>query len=197
MKKKINNIAVLASGSGTTLQAIINAIKDNTLNINISIVISDNKNSYALERARSFNIPTYILEKQTLESRDKELYEVLKKSNIDMILLAGYLKLIGPQVIDNFTVVNTHPSLLPKYGGKGMYGMYVHQAVVEHKESETGVTLHFVNQDYDKGKIIWQTRVPVYVEDTAEDVSQRVQLAEKAQLISTLKSFSEGKIDIP
>lgn len=197
MKKKINNIAVLTSGSGTTLQAIIDAIKNNILNINISIVISDNENSYALARARSCNIPTYILRSESKESRDKELYETLVEANIDMVLLAGYLKLIGPKIINNFTIVNTHPSLLPKYGGKGMYGMHVHQAVVDNKETETGVTLHFVNEDYDKGKTIWQTHVPVYNEDTATDVSQRVQLAEKTQLISILKAFSEGKIDIP
>lgn len=197
MKKKIRNIAVLASGNGTTLQALIDAIQDKVLNINVSIVLSDKENSFALTRARSAGIPTYVLKNQTLETRDNELYEILTNSNIDMVVLAGYLKLIGPKVIKKFTIINTHPSLLPKYGGKGMHGMNVHKAVVDNNEKESGVTLHFVNEDYDKGEIIWQTHIPVYAEDTASDVSERVQLTEKVQLIYVLKAFSEGKINIP
>ena len=197
MKKKVRKLAVLASGSGTTLQAIINSIKWNELNAQINIVVSDNKHAYALERAYMFDIKRYILKSTTAEDRDEELLKVLKHADVDLVVLAGYLKLVGPKVLKEFTLINTHPSLLPKYGGKGMYGMNVHQAVVENHESESGVTLHFVNEEYDKGLIIWQTHVPVYHEDTADDVSARVQTAEKTQLVSILKAFSEGKINIP
>ena len=193
MKKRIKNIAVLVSGNGTTLQAVIDAIKEGTLDINISIVISNTNDAYALTRAKEANIDTYILNDYKDEN---ELYNKLKEKDVDLIVLAGYLKLIPIKVIKDFTIINTHPALLPKYGGKGMYGMNVHRAVILNHEKETGATLHFVNEEYDKGRIISQTKVRVFKKDTPEDVSARVQKAEKIQLIKVLKDFSRGKIDI-
>ena len=193
MKKKLRNYAVLASGNGTTLQAIINAIKKKKLDANINIVISNNKDAYALERARKANINTYVLN----DYKDPvELKKVLNDNKVDLVILAGYLKLIPSNVIKEFTIINTHPALLPKYGGKGMYGMNVHRAIVENHEKETGVTLHFVNEEYDKGKIIAQTKVRVFKKDTPEDVSCRVQKKEKIQLVNSLIDLSLGKIDI-
>ncbi|MEE1517350.1 MAG: phosphoribosylglycinamide formyltransferase [Lachnospiraceae bacterium] len=197
MKKKVRKLAVLASGSGTTLQAVIKAISQKELDMEINVVVSDNPNAFALIFAETARIKTHILTSNTAKKRDEELLNVLKEVDVDMVLLAGYLKLIGPKVLDRYTVINTHPSLLPKYGGKGMYGMHVHAEVVKKHEKESGVTLHFVNEEYDKGQIIWQTHVPVYAEDCAKDVSDRVQAAEKTQLVSILKAFSEGKIEIP
>lgn len=193
MKKRIKKLAVLVSGNGTTLQAIIDSIKKNELDASIKIVISNTSEAYGLVRAKSANINTYVLKDYKDEN---ELYDKLKESDVDLVILAGYLKLIPIKVIREFTIINTHPALLPKYGGKGMYGMNVHKAVVENKEKETGATLHFVNEEYDKGRIISQTKVRVYKNDTAEKVSARVQKAEKIQLIKVLKDFSQGKIDI-
>ena len=193
MKKRIRRLAVLASGNGTTLQAIIDSIKKMELNSEIKIVISNTEDAYALTRAKEAGIKTYVLKDYKDED---ELYNKLKKSNIDLVVLAGYLKLIPIKVIKDFSIINTHPALLPKYGGKGMYGMNVHRAVVENHEKETGATLHFVNEEYDKGKIISQIKVKVYKKDTPEDVSARVQAAEKIQLINALKDFSNGLIDI-
>lgn len=193
MKKQLKKLAVLASGNGTTLQSIIDAISKKELDSTISIVISNNSDAYALKRAEEANIKTYILNDFKDEN---ELYQVLKDSDIDLVILAGYLKLIPKNVIRDFIIINTHPALLPKYGGKGMYGMNVHRAIVENHEKETGVTLHFVNEEYDKGKIIAQTKVKVFKKDTPDDVSARVQKAEKIQLVNSLKDFSEGKIDI-
>ena len=193
MKKVLKNYAVLASGNGTTLQAIIDAIKEKDLEAEIKIVISNTSDAYALERAKKDNIKTYILNDYKDED---ELYNVLKESNVDLVILAGYLKLIPIKVIKEFTIINTHPALLPKYGGKGMYGMNVHRAVVENHEKETGATLHFVNEEYDKGKIISQIKVEVLENDTPEDVSKKVQRSEKIQLINVLKKFSKGEIDI-
>ena len=193
MKKRIKKLAVLASGNGTTLQAIIDSINNKELDAKINIVISNTNDAYALTRAESSNIKTYVLKDYKDE---KELYNVLKESDIDLVVLAGYLKLIPVNVIRDFLVINTHPALLPKYGGLGMYGMNVHRAVVSNHEKETGATLHFVNEEYDKGKIISQIKVKVYKNDTPEKVSARVQKSEKIQLINALKDFSEGKIDI-
>ena len=193
MKKKLKNLAVLASGNGSTLQAIIDAINNNELDANIKIVISNTSKAYALTRAHNAGINNYILKDYNDE---EELYNILNQNNIDLIVLAGYLKLLPKKIINNYTIINTHPALLPKYGGKGMYGMNVHRKIVENHEKETGATIHFVNEEYDKGKIISQTKVKVSDSDTPEDVSAKVQAAEKIQLIKVLKDFSEGKIDI-
>ena len=193
MKKRLKRLAVLASGSGTTLQAIIDSINNHELDAKIRIVISNNKDAYALSRARDAGINTYILN----DYRDEdELYQILMDNKVDLIVLAGYLKLIPLKVIKSFPIINTHPALLPKYGGKGMYGMNVHKAVVMNHEKVTGATLHFVNAEYDRGKIIAQMKVNVLKNDTAEDVSRKVQAAEKIQLIKALKDFSQGLIDI-
>ena len=193
MKKKLKKLAVLASGNGSTLQAIIDAINDKKLDSKIKIVISNTDKAYALTRAQKAGINNYILKDYKDE---EELYNILKENNIDLIVLAGYLKLLPKKIINNYTIINTHPALLPKYGGKGMYGMNVHKKIVENHEKETGATIHFVNEEYDKGKIISQTKVKVLKSDTPQDVSDKVQAAEKIQLIEVLKDFSKGEIDI-
>lgn len=184
------NLVVFASGNGSTLQAIIDAINNNELSATINLVVSNNKDAFALERAKKNNIDTYIIGNKEYQSQDEELYEVLSNYKIDLIVLAGYLKMIGPKLLSKYTIINTHPSLLPKYGGKGMYGMKVHKAVVEAGETVSGVTLHYVNSEYDKGSIIAQTKVDVLPTDTAEDVSAKVQAVEKIQLVNELKKFS-------
>lgn len=189
------NLVVFASGNGTTLQAVIDAIDSKNLLANISLVVSNNPNAFALERAKKAKIPTYIIKEKDTDKIDDELNTVLSKINVDLIVLAGYLKLIGPRLIQNYTIINTHPSLLPKYGGKGMYGMNVHRAVVEAKEECSGVTLHYVNSEYDRGNTIMQTVVKVLPTDTPEDLAARVQNAEKIQLVEVLKSFVAGKQD--
>ena len=193
MKKKLKKLAVLASGNGSTLQAIIDAINDKKLDSKIKIVISNTDKAYALTRAQKAGINNYILKDYKDE---EELYNILKENDIDLIVLAGYLKLLPKKIINNYTIINTHPALLPKYGGKGMYGMNVHKKIVENHEKETGATIHFVNEEYDKGKIISQTKVKVLKSDTPQDVSDKVQAAEKIQLIEVLKDFSKGEIDI-
>ena len=193
MKKRLKKLAVLVSGNGTTLQAIIDAINEGKLDAQIKIVISNTNNAYGLERTKIAGIDSYVLEDYKDEN---ELYNKLIEYDVDLIVLAGYLKLIPVKVIKDFIIINTHPALLPKYGGKGMYGMNVHRAVVENHEKETGATLHFVNKEYDKGKIISQTKVRVFKKDTPEDVSAKVQKAEKIQLIKVLKDFSKGKIEL-
>ncbi|MBR3697409.1 MAG: phosphoribosylglycinamide formyltransferase [Clostridia bacterium] len=188
------NLVVFASGNGSTLQAIIDAINMNKLDAKIELVVSNNKNAYAIERAKKFGICTYIISSKKIDEIDDEMFEVLKKYNIDLIVLAGYLKMIGPKLLKKYRIINTHPSLLPKYGGKGMHGVNVHKAVIDAKEKISGVTLHFVNSEYDKGEIIRQTTVEVLKEDNAESLSAKVQIAEKKQLIEVLQEFSKNRI---
>ncbi len=183
------HLVVFASGNGSTLQAIIDHIKNDSLEAKIDLVISDHPDAYALKRAEANHIKTYILQNKKFEARDLELANVLSNYSIDLIVLAGYLKMIGPNLLENYTIINTHPSLLPKFGGKGMHGMHVHEAVIAAKEKYSGATIHFINDEYDKGNIISQTKVEVLPTDTAETLSQKVQAAEKIQLIEVLDRF--------
>ncbi len=186
------NIVVFASGNGTTLQSIIDAIKNKNLEANLSLVVSNNPNAFALERAKEANISTYLIKEKNPDKIDEELENELSKYEIDLIVLAGYLKLIGKRLLSKYTIINTHPALLPKYGGKGMYGMNVHRAVIAAKEEYSGVTLHYVNSEYDRGPTIMQTSVKVMPNDTPEDLALRVQTAEKIQLIEALKTFVQN-----
>ena len=181
-------------GNGTTLQSIIDNIESGILDAKINLVVSDNENAFALERAKKANIPTYIIENKTTEEIDIELDGLLKNYEIDLIVLVGYLKLIGKRLVNNYTIINTHPSLLPKFGGKGMYGMNVHTAVVEAGEKISGPTVHFVNDKYDEGNIISQTTVELDENETPESLSAKVQAAEKVQLIKVLKDFIDKKL---
>lgn len=187
------NLVVFASGSGTTLQSIIDAISNGKLNAKINLVVSNNPEAYALERAKLAGIPTYTISAKSTSKIDEELFCLLQNYKIDLIVLAGYLRMIGEKLLSKYTIINTHPSLLPKYGGKGMHGMNVHKAVIDAKEKESGVTVHFVNNEYDRGNIIKQTKVTVLDTDTAESLSDKVQAAEKIQLIEVLQDFEKGK----
>jgi len=185
------NIVVFASGNGSTLQSIIDAIKSKDLEAYIPLVVSNNPKAFALKRAKKAKIPTYVIKEKDADKIDAELAGVLSKIDINLIVLAGYLKLIGPKLLDKYTIINTHPALLPKYGGKGMYGMNVHRAVINAHENKSVVTLHYVNEKYDSGDIISQTVVDVLPEDSPEDLAARVQAVEKIQLIDVLKEFEK------
>ena len=180
-------------GNGTTLQSVIDNIENGVLDAKINLVVSDNEKAYALERAKKANIPTYIIKNKTTEEIDIELDNLLKNYNIDLIVLVGYLKLIGKRLVNNYTIINTHPSLLPKFGGKGMYGMNVHTAVVEAGEKISGPTVHYVNDKYDEGNIISQSIVELAKNETPESLSAKVQAAEKIQLTKVLKEFISKK----
>ncbi|MBQ3145210.1 MAG: phosphoribosylglycinamide formyltransferase [Clostridia bacterium] len=175
------------------MQAIIDNIENGNLDARINLVVSDNENAFALLRAKKANIPTYIIKNKTTEEIDVELDSLLKNYDIDLIVLVGYLKLIGKRLVSNYTIINTHPSLLPKFGGKGMYGMNVHTAVVESREKISGPTVHFVNDKYDEGNIISQSIVELAENETPESLSSKVQAAEKIQLIEVLKEFISKK----
>ena len=155
------------------------------------MVVSNNPNAYALERAKNSNIPTYIISGKDKDEIDIELESVLDDYNVDLIVLAGYLKLIGNRLISKYTIINTHPSLLPKFGGKGMYGMNVHKAVIEAKEEFSGPTVHFVNNNYDEGNIISQAKIKLSNDETPESIAKKVQEVEKVQLINVLKKFAK------
>ena len=164
--KKIN-LAILVSGSGTNLQAIIDAQKNNVLkNAEIKLVISNNKNAFAIQRANKENIKTIIIEKQNFDCQqdfENSMIEALENEKINLVALAGFMSILSKNFTDHFKnrILNIHPSLIPKYCGKGYYGLKVHQSVIENKETETGATVHFVNEIPDGGKIICQKKINV------------------------------------
>lgn len=188
------NLVVFASGNGTTLQAVIDAIREEKLIANISLVVSNNPNAFALKRAKEANIPTYVIKEKDTEKADEELSRVLSKIDIDLIVLAGYLKLIRSKTYTKLYNYKYSPFSFTKIPvEKECTGMNVHRAVVEAKEEYSGVTLHYVNSEYDRGATIMQTVVKVLPEDTPEDLSVRVQAAEKIQLVEVLKNFALNK----
>ena len=186
-------LAVLASGGGTNLQAIIDACKRDDLNAEVCVVISNNSDSRALQRARDEGISAYHLSSVTHpHSLDNEIRRTLEAHDIDLVLLAGYMRLLGPATLARYRnlVLNSHPALLPKFGGKGMYGSRVHQAVLEARETVTGVTIHYVDERYDHGPTLAQCEVPVLPGDTLETLEERVKERERHFWIETLSSLS-------
>jgi phosphoribosylglycinamide formyltransferase-1 len=168
----MKKIAIFASGSGTNAQKIFEYFRDKS-NIKVDCLLSNKKDAFALERARNFGIETFIIDKERFYNSD-DIQQLLIQRKIDLIVLAGFLWLIPVNLIRSFRIINIHPALLPNYGGKGMYGMKVHTAVVENMERESGITIHFVNEVYDDGEIIFQAKCKLLPKDTPEMVAEKV-----------------------
>lgn len=195
-------IAVLASGSGTTLQAVIDACEDGTLDGEIVLVISNNSGSGAMTRASRHGIRTLHLSGHTHpvpEDLDRAFVDALRRCTPDVVLLAGYMKKLGPRVLESFggRVINTHPSLLPKFGGQGMYGGHVHAAVLESGAATTGISVHLVDRDYDTGDVLAQHEVPVEPDDDPQMLAARVQSVERPFLVAVLQRIASGSIRLP
>lgn len=169
---KIIRIAVFASGSGTNAQNIFEYFADNQ-NVIIDSLWSNNPNAYAIERARQFGVESFLFTKNEFVNTNFVVEQLIERK-IDLVVLAGFLWLIPPSMISAFPIINIHPALLPKYGGKGMYGAKVHEAVVSNRENESGITIHYVNENYDEGKIIFQAKCKIEETDSADDVADKV-----------------------
>lgn len=191
------NLAVFVSGRGSNLKAIIDNQELNSI-INIKAVCSNDSNCNALKLAQSLEIDTYIVPKIQDERAVVSLIDFLQKREIELIVLAGYLKLIPELLVESFEykIINIHPALLPAFGGKGMYGMNVHKAVFESSAKVSGATVHFVNQEYDKGKIIAQRCVDISDVKTPEKIAERVLDIEHKLLPYVIKKFAQNKIKI-
>jgi phosphoribosylglycinamide formyltransferase-1 len=169
-------IAILASGSGTNAENIAKYF-DNHPSIAVAVIMTNNKNAGVIERASKLGVPCHIFSKAELEAGD--VTDKLLALDIDFIVLAGFMMLIPLNMLEKYPdkMVNIHPALLPRYGGKGMYGMHVHKAVVEAGEIESGITIHLVNEEYDKGRVLFQKAIPVG-SDNAEALAQRIHALE-------------------
>jgi len=186
---KMKRIVIFASGSGTNAENLIKYFQDGK-DISVIKVLSNNPQAKVLERANNLNVETLTFNKSDFTQTDSVL-NTLKACNPDLIVLAGFLWKFPEKILNAFPnkVINIHPALLPKYGGKGMYGKYVHEAVVHNKESESGITIHFVNENYDEGAIIFQAKCKVEKSDNAEDVANKIHRLEMEHFPKVVKSL--------
>jgi len=170
----MNNIILFASGSGTNVENIVNFFRSDP-EINVSHVLTNKPDAYVIQRAKKLGIPVKVFNRQDFY-KDNTILDFLLKNAPDLIVLAGFLWLIPSDIITSFPgkIINIHPALLPKYGGKGMYGSKVHKAVVDNKETESGITIHYVNEKYDEGNIIFQAKCEILPDDTPENVAEKV-----------------------
>jgi phosphoribosylglycinamide formyltransferase 1 len=173
-----SKIAIFASGSGTNAEQIIRYFRESDY-AEVALVLSNAPGAYVLERARQHGIDHLVFGREEFYRGDT-VDRVLEEKGIGFIVLAGFLWLMPPRIIARYPTVNIHPALLPKYGGKGMYGMRVHEAVVASGDRETGISIHRVNEHYDEGELIFQARCPVNAGDSPEDVAARVHQLEYA-----------------
>lgn len=189
------NIAVFASGRGSNFESLHHAISAEKIPARIVAVISNNSQSGAITLARSFNIPAFHISQRQFSSSDafnKKILDVLRDHAANFIVLAGYMKKIDPIVIRSYPnrIINIHPALLPKYGGEGMYGSRVHEAVIAAQERYSGATVHWVNEQYDKGNVIDQEQVPVDPGETPESLAAKVLRVEHILLPRVVKKLS-------
>lgn len=187
-------IGVLVSGGGTNLQSVIDAVEAGTLKSQIVCVISNKEAAYGLERARKHQIPAYFINPKE-EGYDEKLLTLLKDEQVDLVVLAGYLRILNKALIEAYRgrIINIHPSLLPKFGGKGFYGLHVHEAVIAAGEKESGATVHYVDTGVDTGKVILQRKLEIMPEDTPESLQKRIlEQIEHRILVEAIQSI-EGR----
>ena len=183
----VKKIAIFASGSGTNAQEIIRYFSDRQ-NVVVDSLWSNNPNALALKRASDLGVETFVFDRNQFYNTT-QVVDMLKERRINLIVLAGFLWLVPETLIADFPIVNIHPALLPKYGGKGMYGMKVHQAVIDNKETETGISIHIVNRNYDEGELIFQTRCMVTPDDSPEEVAKKVHELEYKYYPSVIEKY--------
>lgn len=181
-------LALFASGNGTNVQQIAEYFKDSK-DIKVELVIANKEDAYVRQRARNLGIDELYYGRDSFYNSNIVLEE-LDKRGIDFIVLAGFLWLIPNNLLKSYNnrIINIHPALLPKYGGKGMYGHNVHKAVIENREKESGITIHYVNQNYDEGQIIFQAKCDISPKDTAEDLAAKIHLLEKEHFPKVIES---------
>ncbi len=191
-------IAVLVSGGGTDLQSIIDAIENKELDCKIEAVISSKDGVYALERAKKHGIKSYVVTKKEYGDKQSDKILSLIEGKVDLIVLAGYLSILNGEILDKFNnkIINIHPSLIPSFCGPNMYGLKVHEAVIKKGVRFSGCTVHFVNNEVDGGAIILQEAVPVYYEDSAEELQKRILEKEHIILPKAIKLISENRVEV-
>ncbi|MDO5027944.1 MAG: phosphoribosylglycinamide formyltransferase [Bacillota bacterium] len=200
MCRDLKKFAVLVSGGGSNLQALIDACAQGQIKGNLSLVVCNRKAAFGLERAKIHGIEAIYLrgDDKSVEDYDQELLNILKERDIDFVVLAGFLKILGPDFISAYEnkIINIHPSLIPAFCGQGYYGLKVHQAALDYGVKLSGATTHFVSPVADAGPIIYQVAVPVLDGDQAEDLQKRIIKEEHKLLVKTVKDYCDDKLQI-
>ena len=198
---RILPIGILASGEGTTLDGLAEMIAGGHLPARVALVVSDRPHAHAIERARQRGLPTLVLPSHghVAGAWEEELTRALESRGVELVVLAGFLSILPPAWVDHWRgrAINIHPSLLPRYGGAGMWGPRVHAAVLAAHERTTGATVHVVTNDVDHGPILAQERIPVVPDDTVETLRARLHPVEVALLASTIRAFADGTWELP
>lgn len=193
-------IGFLASNNGTSFRTISEAIRANMMNAAAVVLISNRASSAALAYAEANGIPSFHIPTKDREAdADKQLHDTLIAYGAEIVVLSGYLKKLGPMTLAAFDgrILNVHPGLLPKYGGLGMYGRRVHQAVLDNQETETGATIHLVDGEYDHGRTVATTTVQIHPDDNVLSLEQRVMAAERNLFIDLIRRISMGRLRLP
>lgn len=195
-------LGFLASHGGSNMQAILDGCADGSIPATPALLICNNPGAGALDRAAKAGMPAKVLNQKThpdFAALDAAIEAALREAGVELVVLAGYMKKIGPKVLSSFhnRILNIHPALLPKYGGQGMFGMNVHRAVVAAGETESGATVHLINEVYDDGPILQQRRVVIHPGDTPEEVQQRVLEQEHILYPDTIAKIARGEIKLP
>ncbi|MBU0951990.1 MAG: phosphoribosylglycinamide formyltransferase [Elusimicrobia bacterium] len=194
-------IGALVSGGGTNLQSIIDACESGSIQGEVAVVISSKKDAFALERAKKRNIPAVFIDRKQCKDINEFSQKVsaeLKKRNVHLVCLAGFLLKLSPSLVKEYKnrILNVHPALLPAFGGEGMFGHHVHEAVLASGAKFTGPTVHFVDEDYDRGPIILQAVVPVLDDDCADSLGKRVLAQEHKIYPEAIRLFCENKLEV-
>lgn len=190
----MKRIGILASYNGSGFQTIQKAIEDKILEAKVVVVISNNSNANVLETAESLDIPNFVINDKRYPGQDcdDKIARLLLEFDCDYVFCSGYMKMIGPKLINAFEnkIINTHPAILPsKYGGKGMYGRYVHEAIIKNGEEKSGVTIHYVNEKYDDGEIILTKELVLHENETVDSLESRIKDLESIAIIDTFKKL--------
>ncbi len=187
----MKKLAIFASGNGSNAQNVIEHFKDSET-ARVTLVISNKNNAYVLERATALGVPSVVIPREQLTTENPaELLALLQEQGTDYIILAGYLLKIPAILTETYKakIINIHPALLPKFGGKGMYGKHVHQAVIDAAETQSGITIHLVDSNYDSGSTLFQASCPVFPNDTAESLAERIHTLEKEHFAKEIEKY--------
>jgi phosphoribosylglycinamide formyltransferase-1 len=189
----MTKIAIFASGSGTNAQRIAEYFK-NSPHVTINIILTNRKDAYVIERAKNLGIPAKIFSREDFY-KTGDVFQELKRRNIDFIILAGFLWLVPSEIIKAYRgkIINIHPALLPNDGGKGMYGSFVHEAVVANKEKFSGITIHYVNENYDEGDVVFQAKCEVTLQDTPESLAEKIHALEYEHFPKVIEQVLENQ----
>jgi phosphoribosylglycinamide formyltransferase-1 len=183
----MKRVAILASYNGSGFKALYRAAKSLELDLDIVLVISNNSTATVLQSACEFGIKSAVVNSKTDLDPDKKIEQLLRECECDYLFLSGYMKKLSKNITTNFRVVNCHPSLLPKYGGEGMYGRFVHEAVIKNREKRSGVTIHEVDENYDEGKIVLQKELLLSEGESAESLETKIKELEQTTIIEAFR----------